>query len=250
MNPRSTIGLIAGVLVATVVALAPQAQARKTAKFKMLSVSGTESFTHDVVYPPDDLTSCAYSMTERISFHSTKRATAYAFTSKAHGRARVAWSSRPTFSSNFTVVEVPGEATVSRSATYQQTNYVDPDTGETYFGCYNELSPVDCEVERTFPATLEIGGTSESEESTYVQLVMDFGALDDACYVYTVDPRQDDPGLFSRADLFKAGPKRLGDTSRKEAPVFDNPSDEVSHTGTIVRELTAKLKRKKLPKTP
>ena len=79
--------------------------------------------------------SCAFTQTERISFHSTKRTTAYAFTSKAHGRARVAWSSKPTFSGNFTVVEVPGEVTVSRSATYQQTNYVDPDTGETFSGC-------------------------------------------------------------------------------------------------------------------
>jgi hypothetical protein len=246
VNPRSTIGLSTAVLAVLALALAPQAQARDAAKFKVLSISGTESFTHDVVYPPDDLTSCAYSMTERITFHSTKKATAYAFTSKAHGRARVAWSPKPSFTHNFTVVEVPGEVTVSRSATYQQTNYVDPETGETYYGCYDELSPVDCKVERTFPATLEIGGTSDSEESTYVQLVADFGALDDACYVYTIDPRQDDPGLFSRADLFKARPKRLDDTSRKEAPVFDNPSDDESHTGTIVRELTAKLKRKKL----
>jgi hypothetical protein len=64
--------------------LAPQAQARETAKFKVLSIS------------------------------------------------------------NFTVVDVPGEVTVSRSATYQQTNYMDLDTGEVFPGCYNELSAVDC----------------------------------------------------------------------------------------------------------
>jgi hypothetical protein len=55
----------------------------------------------------------------------------------------VAWSSKPTFSGNFTVVEAPGEVTFSRSATYQQTNYVDPDTGETFPGCLHEPSPAD-----------------------------------------------------------------------------------------------------------
>ena len=50
-------------------------------------------------------------------------------------------------------------------AVYRQTNYVDPDTGETVPGCYTEvLSPVDCAVERTFPA-LNIGGTSGSDET-------------------------------------------------------------------------------------
>ena len=69
--------------------------------------------------------------------------------------------------------------------------------------------------------------------------------LDAACPVYVVDAGGDDPGLFSRADLFKRKPKRLGDTDRAERPVFDNPTDDVSETGTIVQELTAELKRKK-----
>ena len=72
LSPRSTIGPIAGVLATIVLALAPQAQARDSAKFKVLSISGTESFTRDVVYPPSDFGSCAFAMTERISFHSTK----------------------------------------------------------------------------------------------------------------------------------------------------------------------------------
>lgn len=45
----------------------------------------------------------------------------------------------PTFTHNLTQVEVPGEVTVSRSAVYRQTNYVDPHTGETVPGCYNEV---------------------------------------------------------------------------------------------------------------
>lgn len=237
-------------LAATVLALAlaPQAQARDSAKFKVLSISGTETSTRDSVYDPSDFGSCAFTQTERIRFHSTARATAYAFTSKSHGRARVAWSPKPTFSHNFTVVEVPGEVTVSRSATYQQTNYVDPDTGETHPGCYKEYSPVDCALERTLPATLKIGGTSGTDESTYVALSLNEGAwdeLDAACPVLFLDPGGDAPGLFARADLFKNKPKRLGDTDRSERPGFDHADDGVTDTGTIVEELTAELKRKK-----
>ena len=42
MNPRSTIGPIAGALAATVLALAPGAQARDSAKFKVLCNSVEE----------------------------------------------------------------------------------------------------------------------------------------------------------------------------------------------------------------
>ena len=254
MSPRWTLGPVAGVLAAIVLALAPQAQARDSAKFKVLSVSGGTTSARDVVYDPSPFGSCAFTQTERVSFHSTKRTTAYAFTSKAHGRARVAWSSKPKFAGNFTEVEVPGEVTVSRSATYQQTNYVDPETGETFYGCSHEVSldgspAADCAVEKTLPATLSIGGTSGSDESTYVVWSAnqrDLDALDDACEV-GFSQGADDPNLFSRADLFKKSKKRLSDTDRVEAPAFDNATDDQTVTGTIVQELSGELKRKKPP---
>jgi hypothetical protein len=233
-----------------VLALAAPAQARDSAKFKVLSISGTETSTRDVVYAPSIYGSCSWSQTERVSFHSTKGVTAYAFTSKAHGRARVEWSSKPTFTGNLTQVGVPGEVTVSRSATYQQTNYVDPDTGETLPGCYKELSPVNCTVERTLPATLNIGGTSDSDETTYVQVEFPPGALnaiDDACFVGLLSG-SDDPRLFSRADLFNAKKKRLSDTDRVEAP-YDTSTASESNTGTSVQELAGELKRKKQRKS-
>jgi hypothetical protein len=247
MSSRSTLVLIAGVLVA--LAFASQAQARESEKFKVLSVSGTTTSSRDVVYEPSPYgDTCAFTQTERVSFHSTKGAIAYAFTSKAHGRARVAWSSKPTFTGNFTVVEVPGEVTISRSATYQQSIHVDPDTGETYPGCLYEPSPVSCAVERTLPATLNIGGTSGSDESTYVGLSANQGALneiDNECLVELFQSSAEDPGLFSRNDLFKGKRKRVSDTDRAETPAFDNPSDNASVTGTTVKELAAELKRKK-----
>ena len=245
------IGAVPVALAAIVLALAlaPQAQARETAKFKVLSISGSRTLTRDVVYAPSiyDYGSCAWSAVERLRFHSTEQVTAYAFTSKAHGRARVAWSPKSTFTHNLTQVAVPGEVTVSRSATYQQTNYMDPDTGETLPGCYNELSPVDCTVERTIPATLNIGGTSGSEESTYVQLepnLGDLNAIDDACFVGLLTS-SDVPFLFSRADLFNGKKKRLSDTDRVE-DAFDQSTDRESNISTSVEELTAELKRKKL----
>ena len=242
-------GAVPVALAAIVVALAvaPHAQARETAKFKVLSISGSETSTREVVVhtPPDyPYGSCAYTWTERIRFRSTEPATAYVFTSKAHGRARVAWSPLPTFTHNLTQVPVPGEVTVSRSATYRQTNYVDPDTGETVPGCYNQvLSPVDCAVERTFPATLNMSGTSGSDESTYVGLDYDDGDLHRACLVANLTA-SDAPFVFSRADLFNRKKKRLSDTDRVEE-AYDTSSALESDIGTSVEELTAELKRQK-----
>jgi hypothetical protein len=195
---------------------------------------------------------CSFTQTERISFHSTKPITAYAFTSRSHGRARVEWSLKPEFSGNLVELEVPGEMTVSRTASYEQSIRVDPDTGESYYGCYQEVGPdggppTDCAVERTFPVTLRFGGTSDSENSTYVLADLetrDLIALNDACYVVYPSPG-DDPRLFSRADLFNKTKKHVSDTDRIESPAFDNTTDDQSATGTIVEELAGKLKRKK-----
>ena len=104
---------------------------------------------------------------------------------------------------------------------------------------------MDCKVERTLPTTLTIGGTSGTDESTYVALSVDLEEIHAACPVLFLDPHDDDPGLFSRADLFKNKPKRLGDTDRSERQIFDHATDGVTDTGTIVEELTAELKRKK-----
>ena len=254
MNPIRTIGLGVSCLVAITLALAAQAQARDSAKFKILSLSGTTATERHVTYAPSPYgDTCSFTQTERISFHSTKPLTAYAFTSKSHGRARVEWGRKPEFSGNLVELEVPGEMTVSRTAAYQQSIRVDPDTGESYYGCYREFtndgSPAtDCAVERTFPVTVRFGGTSDTENSTYVLAgisTRDYTELNDACYV--VYPSVgDDPRLFSRAALFKKKLKRVKDTDRVEEPAFDNASDDETATGTIVETLAGKLKRKKI----
>ena len=253
MNPKSITAVIAGVLAMTVLVFVPQAQARDSAKFKFISLSGATTMDRTVVYDPSQYgDTCSFTQTERISFHSTKPLTAYAFTSKSHGRARVEWSPRPEFSGNLVELEIPGEVTVSRTATYQQSIRVDPDTGESYYGCYREVKPdgspaTDCAVERTFPVTLRFGGTSDTENTTYVYADLatrDLLELNDACYV-VYPPAADDPRLFSRADLFKKSKKHVSDTGRVEEPAFDNTSDGETVTGTLVDELAGKLKRKK-----
>jgi hypothetical protein len=102
---------------------------------------------------------------------------------------------------------------------------------------------VDCAVERTFPATLNVGGTSGIDETTYVQLDYDDRDLNDACLVANLTA-SDAPFVFSRADLFNRKKKRLSDTDRVEE-AFGSSSERESDIGTSVEELTAELKRKK-----
>lgn len=254
MNPKRTIGVSVSGLAAIMLALAPSALARESAKFKVLSLSGTSTTDRQVAYDPSPYgDTCSFTQTERISFHSTKPLIAYAFTSKSHGRARVEWSPKPEFFGNLVELEMPGELTVSRSAAYQQSVRVDPDTGESYYGCYREVkndgSPAtDCAVKRTFPVTIRFGGTSDLQHSTYVLAdisTRDYVALNDACEV--LFPRAgDDPRLFSRAALFKKRLKRIKDTDRVEEPVFDNASDDETATGTTADTLAGELKRKRV----
>ena len=241
-------------LAAIMLAMAPHAQARDSAKFKVLSLSGTTATDRHVEYEPSPYgDTCSFTQTERISFHTTRPFTAYAFTSKSHGRARVEWSPKPEFFGNLAVLEVPGEMTVSRSATYQQSIRTDPDTGESSYGCYDQVnndgSPAtDCAVERTFPATIRFGGTSDLEHSTYALADIsthDDKELNDACEVLYPSVA-DDPRLFSRAALFNKRLKRVKDTDRVEEPAFDYPNDEQTTTGTTVETLAGELKRKKV----
>ena len=245
---------LAGSTAMMVLALAPQAQARDSAKFKVLSLSGTSAKERHVVYDPSPYgDTCSFTQTERISFHSTDPFIAYAFTSRSHGRDRVEWSPKAEFLGNLAVLELPGEMTVSRTADYEQSVRTDPDTGETSYGCYNEPGPDggpprDCEVERTFPATLRFGGTSDSEHSTFVLADLDtrdYQELNDACYV-VYPSAGDDPRVFSRAALFNRRLKRVNDTARVESPAFDYEGDDQTVTGTTVDTLTGKLKRKSL----
>lgn len=242
MDRRSIVGTMSGALATIVLGLAlvPEAEARSVAKFDVLSVSGTSSVTRNDTYESTVYGPCSVTKTEHLSFHSTKRITAYVFSAKSHGRTRVAWSPDATLESSLSSVEVPGKATVSRSATYEQTY---DEQGNS--SCHREFSPTNCAVERTVPVTLEIGGAG-GEPTTYVQPEFSPGDLTElqACSAGYVTATG--PGLFSTVDLFDKKQKRLRDTDRVEEPVFENPTDGIVTTGTIVQELAGELKRRKL----
>jgi len=240
-KPISGAKLVVLAAIVSGLAFAPQAEAKfaDEAKFKVLSLSGTTTSARDVVYDPSEFGTCAFSETERIDFHSTKRVKAYVFSGVLHGSLRTAWSPDADPDAGLiSTVEVLGEATVSRSASYEQT-------GE---GCYFESKPTNCAVERTLPVTLVVGGTSASDEGAYIEAQIssrEDGELDDACSVQ-LSQGTDGPGLFSRVDLFDQKQKRLRDSDRVEEPVFDNPTDNATVSGSIIQEIAAKLKRRKL----
>ena len=238
-----------GGLAFLVLALAPPAHARETAKFKVLSISGATTADRAVVYEPTQYgDTCAFTQTERVSFHSTKPITAYAFTSKAHGRARVEWWSKPTFPGNLTFVEVPGVMTVSRSAAYQQSTGWTRIRERSSNGCFYEPSPVDCAVERTFPVTLRIGGTSDSDGSTYVSpsgASRDLDALDAACPVEMFPGLGDAPGLFPAPTCSASGRGSATRIASRCRPSTTPPTPRLS-PGVTVDELAGELKRKKL----
>ena len=240
---RSIIGAKLCALAALFLALAhappAAAKVRPVAKFDV-SLNGTIATTREVnADPPQGFSGrCAYTQTERISFRSARRTTAYAFVGR-YGRAVfTAWSSVPNprvpdFESR---IEIPGEMTVSRSMAYADPGMV---------GC-NGAQPTNCTVKKIFPTTLRVGGflvvKSSRVPGTYVQLLDEsFPELDDVCSVQTGQSGTV-PGLFARRDLFNKRKKRVVDSDRVEAPM---PKTDDTVGGSTVIRLAGKLTRRK-----
>ena len=249
MVRRSIIGAMSCALATILfgLALPPLAAAkeRRAVKFDVLSLSGTITTTRHVSYD-DGRDTCAYSETERISFSSTKRTTAYASVGR-YGRALFTiWSSRPKadvpeYESR---VEIPGEVTVTHSITYAKPEME---------GCYSVRGePTDCSVNGTSRTTLSFYGLAglvpSRVPSSSVELAgLRYGGFPEvnyACYVEIPFRRVPPVALFSRRELFDKSRKRLLDTDRAETPVVDEPYDYNTVTGTTIHELAGKLKRR------
>jgi hypothetical protein len=244
MVRRSITGAILCALATIFLALADSspavAKVRPVAKFGV-SLSGTIATTRAVNSgPPQGFSgACAYTQTERISFRSAKRTTAYAFVGR-YGRAVfTAWSFVPNprvpdFESK---IDIPGEMTVSRSMTYADPGMV---------GC-NASQPTNCTVRKIFPTTLRVGGflvvKSSRVPGTYVQLLDEgFPELDDVCSVQSPGQADRVPALFARRDLFNKRKKRVVDTDRVEEAL---PKTDDAVGGSTVTTLTGKLTRRK-----
>ena len=221
-------------------ALSPPAAAkdRRVAKFDVF-LSGTIASTRDVVVdpPPGRLGTCAYTQTERISFRTPRRTTAYAFVGR-YGRAVfTTWSSvpNPKVADFESYILIRGEMTVSRSM-----NYADP----RMVGC-NSYQPTNCTVRKIFPTTLRVGGflivPSSRVPGTYVQLLDEsFPELDDVCSVQVPEQVGTVPALFARRDLLDKRKRRIVDTDRVEEPM---PNKDGTVGGRTVIELAGKLTR-------
>ena len=248
MVRRSIIGAMLCALATVFLGLAlpPHAAAKRAVKFEVLSLSGTITTIRNVSYD-DGLDTCAYSETERISFRSTKRATAYASVGR-YGRALFTiWSSRPKagvpeYESR---VKIPGEVTVEQSITYAK-----PEMD----GCFSVRSdPADCSVNKTSRTTLSLYGLAglvpSHVPSSSVELArLRYGGFPDvnyACYVEIPFRRVPPVALFSRRELFDKRGTRLLDTNRAETPVVDDPYDRNAVTGTTTHELAGQLRRLK-----
>lgn len=231
---------LATILLALTLSPPAAAKDRRVAKFDV-SLSGTIARTSDVIAGPPQGWSgtCAYTQTERISFRSARRTTAYAFEGR-YGRAVfTTWSSVPNprvpdFESR---IDIRGQMTVFRSMTYADPGMV---------GCAS-FQPTNCTVKRVFPTTLRVGGFLIVESSrvpgTYVQLLDEsFPELDDVCSVQFPAGAGTAPGLFARSDLLNKRKKRVVDTDRVEDPM-PNRDDTVG--GSTVMTLAGKLTRRK-----
>jgi len=250
MVRRSILGAVSCVLATILLGLAlpPLAVAteRRPVKFDVLSVSGTITTTRNVSYD-DGLDKCVYTETERISFRSTKRATAYASVGR-YGRAVFTiWSSRPKADvpGYESKVEIPGKVTVAHSITYAK-----PEMD----GCFSvRTNPTDCSVDETSRTTLSFYGLAglvpSRTPSSSVELADlrhgGFPNVNYACYVEIPFRRVPPVALFSRRELFDKRGKRLLDTDRAETQVVDEPYDHSTVTGTTTHELAAELERRK-----
>jgi hypothetical protein len=227
-------------------ALPPRAGAKGAAKFDVLSLNETITTTRNVNYD-DGSATCTYSETERISFRSTGRTTAYASVGR-YGRAVFTiWSRRPKagvpeYQSS---VRIAGEVTVEYSTTYAK-----PEMD----GCYAVRSnPTDCSASSRSRRRLSLYGLAglvpSRAPSSSVELEgLRFGGFPEvnyACYVEIPFRRVPPVALFSRRELFNKSRKRLLGSNRAETPVVDQPFDHETVTGTTVHELAGELQRRR-----
>ena len=246
MVRRSITGTVLSALATILVGLAlPPHAAAKAVKFEVVSLSGTITTTRNVSYD-DGLDRCVYTETERISFRSTRRATAYASVGRYRRAVFTIWSRRPraAMPEYDSRVKLPGEVTVEHSITY-----ANPEAE----GCYGVRSnPTDCSVSETSRKSLSLYGLAGlvpgRVPSSSVELADlrygGFPRVNYSCYVEIPHRRVPPVALFSRSAVFDKSRKRLQDTNRAETPVGDELGDYDTVTGTTVYELAGELERR------
>jgi hypothetical protein len=244
---RIHVSLVAAVAILLTLTPAAEAKFLDQAKFKLLSMSGSEAVT----FSEDSTTStgsrCVGTTSARIGFRSLERPTVYVFLKQVHGDVRTILAPDPD-PRNFDLIYLHGEATISRSVSYQETA-----------GCDQQAPPTDC-PETTVPAEPFILGTAEpsggvgaSGERTFEvpsgypedcdNLTHGFGS------VGVPNPTVSTQAI-PRKQLFNEKRARLEDSVAVEEPLAKTvgpPSaDTGTASGTYKEELSVELKRLKL----
>ncbi len=246
LGHRKCVLLGAALVIVLSLASAAEAKFLDQAKFKLLSLSGAEAMT----WSEDSTTStgsrCVGTGSMRIGFRSTERTTVYVFLKHVHGDLRTIVAPDPD-PRNFDLVYLDGEATISRSVSYQETA-----------GCDPQRPPMDC-PETTVPAEPFIQGTAEpsggvgaSGEGTFEVppgYPEDCARLRSGFLIGLPSPTVF-ARAFPRSQLFNEKKKRLGGSVAVEEPLATTLgppyADTGTASGTYTEELAVELKRLRL----
>ena len=246
-------GMAVGVLAATAMALVPQAEAKyyDQAKFKVLSIHGvqesaftadsrlTRGFGPDPGEPPEEPEGqCIGSGQERVEYRTTSPQNAWVFVKKTHGRFRTLWTTTPKDPFIFDVVEVEGEAKVTRSVEFSDAT-----------GCFSGEHT--CGVETTQPWSPLLAGVRVEDGGAAVGASGDENAALRACpwhgaassHFPIMVQNTFEPVVFTRGELFGKKPKLTAhETLVGEAP----PGYAPGPGETSTNDITVELKRVKL----
>ena len=262
----------ASIAVAVVVAgltLAAPSEAKKSpvAKFKLLSVSGTQTHTfHEEQFDSfnydeegaqlrgsTQAPTCVGTQSQSIRYHSTKPTKMFVTLRKAHGLHTLI-SDKLDPDSGLDFLSAPGQMTLSRSVSYEQTR-----------GCGSE--PVEC-PETTFPAPVLVFGTHDPSRgiSPLYDTNLDLpSGLDRSCEPmpgagfgplspYAAAPDREIPylGAIPRSQIFDEKRKRLSGEDSFEFS-YETASDpgysyQTTVTGTYGETIAVELKRLKKKK--
>jgi hypothetical protein len=258
---------IAIAVAASTLAAPSEAKSPDEAAFKLLSASGTQTHTfHEEQfdsfnYDEDgaqlrgstQAATCVGTQSQSVRYHSAKPAKMYVFLRRAHGLHTLI-SDKPNPDSGLDFLSVPGEMTLSRSVSYEQTR-----------GCGSE--PAEC-PETTFPAPVLVFGTHDPSRgiSPLYDTNLDLpSGLDRSCEPmpgagfgplspYAAAPDREIPylGAIPRSQIFDEKRKRLSGEDSFEFS-YETASDpgysyQTTVTGTYGEAIAVELKRLKRKK--
>lgn len=223
-------------------AYAPQAAAEPPeAKFKVVSASGRESLSFEEEGETSTGDRCVGTTANQVSWRATKPTTVYLFVKRVKGKVATILSA-DRVGGKFEFVPLTGEATVSQSVTYTETD-----------GC--DEPPLDC-LEATVAAEPFLTGTSDPAGGVNGGVSLASGVFrcladpfGNAAGFALPDPTES-AFAIPRNRLLDPKRKRIQGEATVEEPVAGtyDAADRATVSGTYTDHLSITLKRLKLKK--